>query len=341
VRPIVTEHQYPAVCCPACQRLVGAEQPTPAEASAFGPTVVALVGLLHGRFRLSARETVALLADCFGVPMGLGSVPAACAEVGDALAGPYTEARVAIEGAARANVDETGWKQAGQRRWLWVAVGSVATLFLVAASRGAKTLRTLLGETFTGIVGSDRFRAYQSLPLERRQLCWAHLTRNFAAFAGWGGATGSWGTEAGQLVERLFALWHQFRGAEVDRTALQTAMQPVQAELRALLERGRDLSPLRGLCTDLLAQWPALWTFLTVEGLEPTNNAAERALRPAVLWRKGCFGTQSDAGNTFVERILTVTATCRQQERHLLTFMTNAVSVHRAGSPAPVLIATP
>lgn len=341
VKPTVIEHQYPTVCCPACRRLLAPEPPTAEEISAFGPTVVALVGLLHGRFRLSARETVTVLADLFGVPMGLGSVPAACAEVGDALAGPCAEVQATVEAGERANVDETGWKQAGQRRWLWVAVGALGTLFLVAASRGAQTLTRLLGGAFGGIVGSDRFSAYRGLPPERRQLCWAHLKRDVAAFAAWGGDTGPWGQEAGGLVAELFGVWHRFGAGELDRAGLRVAMAPVQEKLRALLERGSDLSPPRALCRELLALWPALWTFVTVEGIEPTNNAAERALRPAVLWRKGCFGATSDTGNVFVERILTVSATCRQQQRHLLTFLTDAVRAHRAGFLAPILIATP
>lgn len=341
VKPVVIEHQYPTICCAACGRLVGPVRPTPAESSAFGPGVVALVGLLHGRFRLSARETAAILADCFGVPMGLGSVPALYTEVGDALAAPYAEVQTAIETGERANVDETGWKQAGMRRWLWVAVGVYATLFLVAPSRSARTLASLLGRAFGGIVGSDRFSAYRSLPLERRQICWAHLKRNLAAFTTWGGETGAWGREAVALVDRLFGVWHRFRAGDIDRAGLQTAMALVQTDLRALLERGSDLSPPGALCQELLALWPALWTFLTVAGIEPTNNSAERTIRPTVLWRKGCFGASSDTGNRFVERILTVTATCRQQERHLLTFLTDAVGAYRAGLPAPLLIATP
>lgn len=341
VQPIVVEHQYPTLCCPRCQRLVGPVVPTPAETHAFGPTVVALVGLLHGRFRLSAREVVALLGDLFGVPVSLGSVPALYAELGDALGKPYSAVHEVVTAGPQANVDETGWKQAGQRRWLWVAVATAATLFLVATSRSAQTLTRLLGAGFAGLVGSDRFSAYRGLPPERRQMCWAHLARSITGFAAWGGQTGPWGKEAGAVVEEMFATWSRFRAGELDRAGLQLTMQPIQTQMRTLLERGSDLSPPRALCQDLLALWPALWTFLTVDDIEPTNNAAERALRPAVLWRKGCFGAHSAAGNVFVERILTIAATCRQQQRHLLTFLTDAVHAHRSSLPAPALIATP
>lgn len=341
VQPTVTEHQYPRVRCPACQGMVGPEPPAATERSVVGTRVTALVSLLHGRFRLSVRETATVLEDVCGVPLSVGSVPAACAETAAALAEPYAAVETAVRTGDRVNVDETGWKQAGKRRWLWVAVGVVGTLFVVAHHRSRATLMALLGEGFGGIVGSDRYSAYSYLPLAQRQVCWAHLKRNFAAFAAWGGAVGPWGTETGALVERIFATWHQFRAGDLTRPSLQVAMQPLQAELRALLERGSDLSPPRALCQDLLALWPALWTFLTVEGVEPTNNTAEQGLRPAVLWRKGCFGAYSDAGNVFVERILTVAATCRQQQRHLLTFLTDAVQAHRAGRPPPSLLPTP
>ena len=218
-------------------------------------------------------------------------------------------------------------------------VTAASTVFLVATQRSAKVLQALLGETFQGIVTSDRFKAYLALPVERRQVCWAHLKRNWAAFSERTGPVGAWGAQALELITRLFDIWHRFRSGELDRSTLQAQMQPVQTALRQLLEQGPTL-PLhkaQAFCRDLLALWPALWTFLDVESVEPTNNAAERALRPAVLWRKGCFGTQSDRGDLFVARILTIVATCRQQERHVLTFLTDAAQAYLAGQPAPAL----
>ena len=181
------------------------------------------------------------------------------------------------------------------------------------------------------------------MPVERRQLCWAHLTRNLRAFEERYGPVGTWGTDAGEVVRQVFAAWHQFRGGTLDRAGLQAALQPVQADLRALLEHGEQL-PLdkaRAFSRELLALWPALWTFATVEGVEPTNNVAEQALRPAVLWRKGCFGADSAAGNLFMARLLTVATTCRQQQRHLHAFLSAAVTAHWAGCPAPSLLLPP
>lgn len=344
VRPHVTEHQFPTVTCPHCQTSVRVPRPPEVPRGAFGPRVAALVSLLHGRYRLSDRETVALLADLYGLPLSLGSVPALCQTVSHALAPVYGEVQAAVAAQPLANVDETSWKEAGARRWLWVAVTAVGTLFRLAQHRSAAALQALLGEHYTGLVGSDRYCAYNSLPVARRQLCWAHLKRNWQAFRERDGPVGTWGEEASQLIDQLFAVWYRFRVGELDRAGLQAQMAPVERDLRALVERGRDALPwekARGFCRDLLLVWPALWTFVAVEGVEPTNNAAERALRPAVLWRKGCYGTQSDSGSQFVAHILTVTATCRQQERHVLTFLTEAVAAHWAGRPAPTLITTP
>lgn len=343
VRPHVTEHQFPAVACPACQARVRVPRPPDVPPGAFGPQVTALVALLHGRYRLSDRETAAVLADLFGLPIGSGSIPTLCDTVSVALEPVYEAVQATVQAQPVAHVDETSWKEAGQRRWLWVAVTAVCTVFRVAHRRDAAALTALLGMDFPGIVGSDRYCAYKHLAVEQRQLCWAHLKRNWQAFYERDGPVGDWGEAALGLIDCLFLEWHRFRTGQHDRAGLQQAMPPIQTALRTLVERGRDDLPwekARSFCRDLLWWWPALWTFVRVPGVEPTNNAAERALRPAVLWRKGCFGAQSASGNAFVAHILTVTATCRQQARHVLTFLADAVRAHWAGVPAPTLIAT-
>jgi transposase len=344
VQPFVTEHQFPTVTCPVCQTPLHTPRPPDVPPGAFGPRVTALVGVLHGRYRLSDRETAALVDDLFGLPMGLGSVPALCETVSAALAPVWDGVARTVQAQPVANVDETSWKEAGARRWLWVAVTSIGTLFRVAQHRSAAALQALLGAEFGGIVGSDRYCAYNRLAVEQRQVCWAHLKRNWQAFCEREGPVGAWGAEGVALIDRLFAAWHRFCDRAVDRSGVQQEMTSIQADLRALVERGRDELPwekVRAFCRDLLLWWPALWTFVHVAEVAPTNNAAERALRPAVLWRKGCFGAQSANGNAFVARILTVTATCRQQQHHVLTFVAKAVRAHWAGLPAPPLISTP
>jgi transposase len=201
-------------------------------------------------------------------------------------------------------------------------------------------LTTLLGENYPGIVGSDRYRAYLSIPTVQRQICWAHLKRNLAAFAEHGGIVGEWGKEGIGFVAKIFAAWNCFKDGESDRSGLQTEISTIRKEFRTFLERGGEVPSWQvcGLSADLLKLEVALWTFAHAEGVEPTNNVAERALRPAVLWRKGCFGADSTEGNQFVARILTVAATCRQQQRHLLGYLTDAVVAHGLGQSAPVLL---
>ena len=343
VVPTVTEHQFPTVTCPHCQTPVRAARPPAVPPGSFGPHLVALVALLHGRYRMSTREVALLLEDLWHIPISLGSIPALYQTVSSALAPVYTEVQDAVQGQAVANVDETPWRESRQQRYLWVAVTLVATLFLVAR-RSRDALDRVLGAPFGGIVGSDRYKAYAHLPASQRQLCWAHLQRDWQFFRERDGPVGVWGEAAMAQIVKLFTHWHRFRAGELDRAGLQQELAPIQAELRRLVEQGRDELPwekARGFCRDLLGVWPALWTFVDVEGVEPTNNAAERALRPAVLWRKGCYGTDSADGSRFVERILTVTTTCRQQQRQVLPFLADAVRAYWAGLPAPGLMPTP
>ncbi len=337
-RAVVTEHRLQQVRCPGCRKMVRAERPPDGAVGACGPRLTALVGLLHGRYRVAAREVQALLAGVWGVELSVGSLAALWQRTGAALEGAQAEARSALEHASVANLDETSWRRGAAKRWLWAATCAEVSVFRVAPSRAAAELGPLLGAEFGGVVGSDRYRAYDTLPVERRGVCWAHLKRDVAGYAQYGGAVGAWGQAA--LVEEhaLFARWHRFRRGELTRAALQAEAAPIQARVRMLLEQGLEQGPTRGFCREVLRLWPALWTFLEHEGVEPTNNAAERALRPAVLWRKGSFGTQSDSGDRFAERILTVAATCRQQGRDLLEYLTAAVSAHATGAPAPALL---
>jgi transposase len=299
------------------------------------------VALLHGRYRISDREIPQLLYDFFKLPLCLGSVVDLQQVSSQALAPVYSAIQTSVQQQAHINMDETGWKEAGKRRWLWVIVSTVATLFHVASSRAGKVITTLLGESFEGIVSSDRLKSYRVVPVERRQVCWAHLIRTLVAFYERDGPLGAWASDMLAQIDLMFGLWYAYREGRIDRARLELSMQAVQLTVRAILERGvRRYDQAQGLSDELLNLWPALWTFVTIEGVEPTNNAAERALRPAVLWRKGCFGAQSESGNRFVERILTVSATCRQQDRHLLTFLTEAVSAYWAGQPAPSLLST-
>jgi transposase len=240
-------------------------------------------------------------------------------------------------------MDGTGWREGQQRAWLWTVVTRALTVFQIDHSRGGAAIDALLGADFSGVVGSDRWSAYHRFPAERRALCYAHLRRDFQALVDRGGAAapvGRWGLAE---IGRLFALWHRFRAGEYDRPELQRRLIPLQARLGRLLRRGQECPDRKaaGLCRELRKWWPALWTFARVEGVEPTNNVSERALRPAVLWRKGSFGSDSAAGTRFAEQLLTVVATCRQQGRRLLEFLVAAGEAALQGTVAPSLLPAP
>ena len=341
VQPEIIAHQYHTLCCQNCGELTTAQRPPDVPPGAFGPRTAGAIAVLHGDYHLSDRLVLRLLYEFFGLPLSLGSVVDMQQTASAALKPVYEALHTAVQHQDRCNIDETGWKEAGKRRWLWTMVSRIATVFLVSTSRSGPALRQLLGERFDGIMTSDRHRPYLKQRPERHQLCWSHLIRNFQALVDRGGRLGIWGADLLELSRIVFRLWHLYREGTIDRAMLQAAIAPVQATFHALLERGaRRADAPEALCQELLAHEAALWTFVREERVEPTNNAAEQALRSAVIWRKSCFGAQSAEGNRFVERMLTVSASCRKQQRHLLTFVTEAIAAHWAGRPAPTLLPT-
>lgn len=340
VQAQVTEYRRAARHCPACGHLTRAAWPADAPNGVVGPRLAATSALLTGRYRLSKREAARCLADLFDADLAVGTVSAIEHTVSAALASVVDEARMAVQQAPMANVDETGWRQGRRRAWVWTVVTALVTVFHIDRSRGGQVVRPLLGPDWAGIVGSDRFSAYRWLALAQRQVCWAHLTRDFQKLVDWGPGPRPLGERLLACHAQVFELWHRFRAGEVDRAALVRTVGRAAAEMHAVLADGaaRGHPAAQPLCRDLLAVWPALWTFVVVAGVEPTNNAAEQALRPAVLWRTGSFGTHSDRGSRFVERMLTVTASCRQQRRNLFAFLVDAVTAACSGQPHPSLL---
>ena len=239
IQPHVTEHQFPTLTCPACRAEVRAERPPEVPPGSFGPQVVALVALLHGRYRVSTREIALLLDDLWHLPISVGSVPALYQTVSTALAPVHSAVQTTVQAQAVANVDETPWREDRRQRYLWVATTVVATLFLIGR-RSRAALESVLGAAFTGIVGSDRYKAYAHLPATQRQLCWAHLKRDWQFFRERAGPVGAWGEAAMAEITKLFATWHRFRSGEMDRAMLQREMAPIQAEVRRVVEQGRD-----------------------------------------------------------------------------------------------------
>jgi transposase len=343
IEPLIIEYRQHTVCCPRCQQFVTAELPAAAPPGAFGPRATALMALLRGRFRLSLDEVVEFFNDVCQLPLGSASIVRGCARVSAALAPVDAAIQEAVQMQPHLNVDETSWPTETRKGWLWVAVSAVAVCFRICTGRGKDELRALLGACYRGIVISDRLSAYKLLPNGQRQLCWSHLLRNLLGVQECYADESGWAEQMLKHSEALFFAWHRYKEGWYDQVALQQALMPVRLAMQELLRAGVDspYAKIAGLSKELLTQWEALWTFSRVEGVEPTNNAAEQALRPAVLWRKGSFGSRSAAGCRFVERLLSVRATCQQQERGLFAFLTAAVVAAWAGEAAPTLIRAP
>jgi len=340
LRAVVTEHRLHRLVCVACGRGTRAPLPLGVPAGAFGPRLQATVATLSGVYHLSQRHVADVCSMVLDAPLAASSVAGLCQATAMALAEPVATLQATLPSAPVANADETRWPQAGRTQWLWVVVTGLATVFTVATSRGSRVIKDLLGEDYRGVLGSDRYAGYAWLDVAWRQVCWAHLLRDLQGLVDRGGEAQAVGTAALALVHDLFTIWHRYRAGALDRAGLSAAMQPIQDAFAGVLEEGARCPDAKaaGLCHALDRLWPALWTFVDEDGVEPTNNAAERAIRPAVLWRKGSYGTQSDGGSRFVERLLTVTATCRQQGRSVLDYLTAVCTAAQLGQPAPSLL---
>jgi transposase len=336
----VSEHRLHGVCCPECATATRAELPRELPRSAFGPRLQAAVVTLAVRHRVSRRDTSELARELFGVELATGSVDAIVQRTGAALAAPHTRLEQQIKSAPLVNIDETGWKTAGGNRTLWAALTARTAVFRIAAGRHAFEARTLLGERFTGIVCSDRWRGYDYLDPSQRQLCWAHLLRDFTAHSEGMAEQQKFGDQGLRIARELFAAWASYQ-ADADRARLQAQTAPLQQELRQLLEHAARKSSRtkyhRQFAKNLLNRWPALWTFTHTDGVEPTNNHAERGLRGAVIYRKLSLGSQSDQGERTIERLLSASITCRLQKRPLFAYLTDVLTASIRGDPIPAL----
>ena len=343
VKPVVTEYQLHRLVCPACGEETRAEVPAGVPTGGFGPRVQAITALCTGAYHLSKRTTQRALEDMFGVQMGLGTIANLEHATVQAVAEPVAEARAYVQRQPAAYLDETGWREGQQRAWLWTAVTEWVTVFVVRASRGGKVAQELLGERFWGWLVTDRWSAYTWYPPWRRQVCWAHLLRDIEAMIERGGRSREIGEALQVQARQMFQWWHRVREGTLAHRTFASYMWPVRQEVERLLEAGQTcgVPKTEGTCRELLKLRQALWTFVRHEGVEPTNNAAERAIRPGVLWRKGSFGTQSAEGSRFVEAMMTVVATLKQQHRNVLAYVTAACEAALCGQPAPSLLPTP
>ena len=340
LQPVITAYQWHQRVCPACGATTRAPWPDGVPRRTYGPRVQATVALCTGAYRLSKRTTQQALEEIFGIPMSVATVSQLEQATTAVLVAPVEEARTYVHEQAVAHLDETSWRQGDKRGWLWVAVTSWVTVFLVRLSRGGDRARELLGETFAGILVTDRYSAYNWYPVRWRQLCWAHLLRDFEAMRGRGGRSEEIGDALLAQAHQMFAWWHRVREGTLKRSTFRSYMTPLRREVERLLEKGSwcDVPTTAGTWRDILKRREALWTFVQVVGVEPTNNAAERAIRPGVLWRKGSSGTQSEAGSRFVESMLPVVSTLKQQQRNILAYLTTACEAALHGAAAPSLL---
>jgi transposase len=338
----VDEYQLYTLTCEDCGASTRASLPEGVPTGHFGPRLQAIVALSSGAYKMSKREIEQMVEDFFGVPISLGSVANLEQATSEALAAPVAEVAQAIQKQPVVHADETGWYERSKRAWLWGAIASTMALFLIRASRSAKVAQELLGAAFAGILVSDRWSGYAWVDTARRQLCWAHLLRQFRGFQDHGPEAQRIGSSLELLTEAMFHAWHRVRDGTMTRASFRKLMESLRPHVVAWLREGASsaVPGVAGRCREILELEPALWTFVFVEGVEPTNNAAERILRPGVLWRKRSFGTDSPNGSRFVERILTVVTTLRLQKRNVLDYVTAACQAAISGHPAPSLLPT-
>lgn len=356
--PVITEFRRVPGCCGQCQQHTWPAWPTEA-LYALGPRLAGVAAYLAVAARLSKAQVSRVLGQLLRVRVSPGGLSANERRVSQAVAPAVEEAHDHVQQQPMAHADETSWRQgnadggnaAQTLGWLWVAVTAWVTVFQVALSRGQDAAKALLGATFKGRLVADRYSAYNFLDWYRRQLCWAHLMREFERMVERGGASARIGQGLLAQKQALFALWYRVRDgtpAPLKFSSFGTYVGPIRHAVRVLLaeaaawpvkkkDPSADAKTAR-TCRKLLKIEHAMWTFTHVQGLEPTNNTAERAIRPAVLYRRCSLGTQSARGSQFVARLLTVITTCRQQQRDVLDFLTAAILAHRRGLPGPSLL---
>jgi transposase len=336
----ITEYQGHYRTCPCCGEVAHASIPAEIQAHSFGPRFTATLSYMAGSLGQSKRNIEEFSEVVFAVPIALGTIANLEQEMSAALAAAHQEALKVVEEAPIKHADETGWKQNGKKRWLWVGATTSIVAFIISPWRNVVALKRLLGEKLQGILCSDRWTVYDVWEPIRRQLCWAHLKRNWEKKAERGGTAQKLAKAWLEVQKQVFELWHLFRGGGLTRRQLGDQMGPWMLKVTEILQcgsRSRNRKLAR-FCQRLMKVQTSLWTFVVEEGVEPTNNHAERVQRRAVLWRKRSFGCHSLAGCRFVERILTVVQTLRLQGRSTLGFLEESIRAHRTGKKAPQLI---
>lgn len=339
-RPHVTEWRLHEVDCERCgSSTAAAYDSTKIPSSAFGPCLTAVVAMLTGAYHLSRRKTQKLLWELFGISVSLGSISRMEQRASEALKSAHEEALREVQYAGVKHTDATSWTRGGKLLSLWTLASAAATVYQIFADGCRDTIESMFGPRL-GILVSDRATVFGFWVMALRQICHAHLLRKFVAFSERAGPAGAFGRELLELTALMFEYWHGFKDGLLTRRELQLWLAPVQRDIERLLQRGAqaDIERLSGSCADILAHRDALWTFVTHEGVEPTNNHGELELRDFVLWRKRSFGSQSERGERFAERVMTAVRTARKQGKDVLDFVVRSVTAHVDGATPPRLL---
>jgi transposase len=343
IEPIVDEYRLHRLTCPGCGETTCGALPQGIPTGCFGPYLQAVLAMLAGAYRLSKRQIQQLVSDLFTLSISTGMVSKLERQSASALEAPYNELATSVHRSEVVNIDETSWRENRLKAWLWATVTSLCTVFTIAKSRSGEIAAALLGSKEDQVVGSDRFSAYEWIKASCRQVCWAHLRRDFQAMIDRGGNGETIGKRLLSLANRLFRHWHRVRDGTLPWSAFQKRMRSLRREVKQTLQEGSKCpcAKTAATCFELLKVEEGLWSFACVEGIAPTNNTVERALRHAVIWRRISGGTDSVQGSRFVERMLTVVATCRQQGRNVLDYLTSCFEDHRRGQAPPSLLPVP
>jgi transposase len=339
IKPIVIEYQQHRLIC-TCGCSTCGELPKGVPSGQAGPRLIAFTALLMSCFRQSKRRTAQFLSIILNQPASPGWIVKLQNRAAESVKPSYDEIALELKNQSVFHIDESPTKEGQSKAWIWTFVAMTFTFFACRTSRAGQVLKDLLGNNFKGVIHCDRARMYWSVG--RLQWCWAHSKRDFQALVDDKCPTKKrLGNDLKRQTIKLFNLWKKVRDGTISRETFCKEMQPVRQKVDAILLRGYFNAITHNFCKELVEHGSHLWTFLEVEGVEPTNNAAERALRHAVIWRKLCFGTQSRSGSDFVERMLTVIETCRIQKRNAYEWLVMAVKAKLNREPAPSLLNTP
>jgi transposase len=340
IEPWVDEYRLHRLACPRCGITTCATLPAGVPTGGFGPYLQAVLATLAGGYRLSKRQVQQMAGDLFGLSIATGMVSKLERQSAAVLEAPYNEVATGVHDAPAASIDDTSWREDRRKAQLWVAVTALTTVFTIAAQRSAAVAKAILGSKPSQIVTSDRHSSLEWIDAAWRQICWSHLARDFQAMIDRRGAGEATGRALLRLSKRMFRWWHRVRDGTIDRQRFQRIAARLRREVKAALEGGQRCGCVKtaATCFEILKVEEGLWTFVRVAGIEPTNNASERALRHAVIWRRISGGTDSADGSRFVERMLTVVATCRQQRRNVLDYLSACFEAHLRGQKVPSLV---